>query len=135
MEPSSSQDNLPAQNVGTPHIPSDNQPASPPAPPAQTPGPTPMQQQVAAGNAVKVAEHAMTEMETMLFNQIYASYENLQKVMAGYMCEKHGYPQKEPVAFEFNWQNKTVSAFRPGASSKIEVASDAPSAPAQGQTP
>jgi|SRR3990167_10148996 len=85
-------------------------------------------------NMSKVGEHALSNGEVALFGEIYASYEKLRQLIAMYLCDKHGYPEKEPVAFEFNWRNRTVTALRP---SQIEVVkdipSDAPPTPAQGQ--
>lgn len=130
MQPSNSPDNnQPAQpqDVGAPNIPPQSavgpQPANPPAP--VQPG-QPQQQLIRAG------EHQLTEAEALLFGTIYGSFEQIQKLVADFLAEKHGYPKGEPVAFQMNFEGRVVVAFRP---SKVEVTNNAPTAPAQGQTP
>lgn len=107
----------------------------PPAGPAPSAGQQPQQTQ---GDMEKVGEHPLTNGELALFAEIYQSFEKLRLLTAMFLCEKHGYPESEPVAFEFNWQNRTVAAYRPKdapAKSSIEVTGDAPSAPTPRQTP
>lgn len=76
----------------------------------------------------KVGEHALSNGEMVLFGEIYQSFERLKVMMAKFMTEKFGYKDDDPIGFEFNWQNHTVTAFRQ-PTSNIEVAKDMPSAP------
>lgn len=81
----------------------------------------------------KIGEHALTNGELVLFNRVYTAFEEIRQLIAMLLCEKYGYPEKEPIAFEFNWQNKTVSAYRP-KESKIETTTNEPSAPTKSKT-
>ena len=76
----------------------------------------------------KVAEHTLTDGELAVFAEIFAAYKHQRLAITKYICEKHGYPEKDPLAFQFNWQNKTVAVFRP--ESKLEIAKELPNAPA-----
>lgn len=95
-----------------------------PQPPAATPA-TPQQQQL-----VKVGDFPLTPGELVLFQHIYNSFDQQRQLIAMLMAEKHGFPERDPIAFEFNWQNKTVTAYRP---SSIEVAGGEPPKPAENQ--
>lgn len=123
MEPSNSPDN-------------NQQPPTQPdgALPGAVPGTNAADRPQADAPMQKVAEHALTNGELVLFSEMYQSFEKLRTLIAMFLCEKHGYPENEPVGFEFNWKNKTVSVFRPGGQSKLEVTSDAPAPPAPNQT-
>lgn len=76
----------------------------------------------------KVAEHTLTDGELAVFAEIYAGYERSRLAIAKYMCQKHGYPEEDPVAFQFDWKGKKVMVYRP-QETKLETATEMPNAP------
>lgn len=100
-------------------------PASPPVQPEPAPQP---QAQAFPPGFQEVGTHPLTDGEIVLMQEIYAAQDRLRTIVAMYLANKFGYPEKEPIAFNFDWPNKRVIAGRP---SNFEVASGTPPSPAQ----
>lgn len=103
-------------------------PANPPVQPEPAPAP-PVQPFPAGFN--EVGRHPLSDGEIVLFQEIYAAQDRLRTLVAMHLADKFGYPEREPIAFNFDWPNKQVIAARP---SSFEVASGNPPSPAQNPT-
>jgi hypothetical protein len=77
---------------------------------------------------VKVADHKLTDGEYVLIAEIYASFKRTETMLVKWLMEKYGYKDEDMAAFQFNWKDKTATAYK---ASQLEVAKDAPPAPVE----